>query len=109
MQNIIKKINEKKISIKHNSSEFILSLKEIDKDVRNNYELRPCKKKTHKPKFDYPSYSLDAKLNGVLKDRVSFIAKKPENIIFKEKLSNVNPKSSKVINGNNNHGNCILF
>ena len=109
MLNIIKKINNKKICINYSSNEFILLLKEPVKDLRNNYELRPCKKKTHKPKFDYPSYSLDAKLIGVNKDRVSFIVKDSDNIILKEKINNFGQKTSEKINENNNNRNCILF
>lgn len=90
INNIIKKINEKKIVININSSNYILSLKDSEEEKNNdfyinNYELRPCNKKDLKPKKDIPSYSSKSLLKDFVNERISFISKYDINIMLMEK------------------------
>ena len=80
--NIVKKINSKKINIKYESNEFILSLKEYENiDLyNNNYELRQCNKISHIPKYDYPCFSPELMLDELIFNEICLLVKKSSNI-----------------------------
>ena len=91
----VKKINNEKIKIKLNSIEYFVSLKDIENNENcgnddfdfyiNNYEIKPCKKKNHKPKNDSPSYHSSSLLKNIENENISFICKSPLNIMIREK------------------------
>ena len=64
IKNIVKKINEKNITINFNNNNYIISLRDIEEDDANfefyikNYELKPCKKKNCTPKIDCQVFHL---------------------------------------------------
>ena len=111
IKNIIKKINESKITIEYNSLKYILSLKDCDDEndidfYINNYELRPCKKIKHIPNFDLPCYCPNLLLNNMVNEKISFSTKNPLNIILIENYDNfsekIYKKKIKYINSNKN-------
>ena len=90
IENIIKKINDKLITIINNSNEYIISLKNTENNNKieffmENYELRFCNKKTLKPKFDLPPISSNILLNNIMKEKISFICKNKLFILLIEK------------------------
>ena len=87
IQNIIKKINDKKITINYNLKEFILLLNVSEKNIFIDYELRPCDPITHAPNNDDEPYSAKNKLNVIDAQEISFVSKNPINIIWNEILS----------------------
>lgn len=108
--NIIQKINSEKIIINFNNNDFIISLKESEEKnfYINNYELRPSKKKTHLPKYDYPCYDSFTLLNNIISQRICFVVKNPKNIILTEKID----KELENVNNNNKHictSKCIIM
>lgn len=100
IKNIIKKINESKITIEYNSLKYILSLKDCDDEndidfYINNYELRLCKKRKNIPNFDLPCYCPNSILNNMVNEKISFTIKNPLNIILIENYDNYNEKICK--------------
>ena len=94
IKNIIKKINEKNITINFNNVDYIVSLKDTeDEDVDfyiKNYELKPCKKKNFKPKNDCPSFSSNSLLENFDNKLISFISKNSLNVMIREKIEENN-------------------
>ena len=94
IQNIIKKINKKKIIINCENNKYIISLKDIedyeDKNKKDfyiqNYELKKCNKKNFFPKMDSISFSSKVLLNNITSKQISLIAKSPLNIMFRAKI-----------------------
>ena len=90
IKNIIKKINEKNITIKYNNTNYTVYIKD-EQDTEDvdfytkNYELKPCKKKNFKPKNDNPSYSPNSLLKYIDNNKISFVSKTPLNIMLIEK------------------------
>ena len=90
IKNIVKKINEKNITINFNNNNYIISLRDIEEDDANfefyikNYELKPCKKKNCTPKIDCPSFSSSSLLKNIENENISFICKNPLNIMLRE-------------------------
>jgi len=93
IKNIVKKINDKKFNIKYNSTDYIISLRDIDDDEDNmdfytkNYELKACKKKNFFPKNDSPSYCPNSLLKNVENENISFISKNSLNIMLRENIN----------------------
>ena len=87
ISNIVKKINTEKININYENNEFILSLKEYENInfYENNYELKPCDKISHIPKYDYPCFSSTSLLDEVVGQEISFVIKKTSNIKLLQK------------------------
>jgi len=111
IKNIIKKINESKITIEYNSLKYILSLKDCDDEndidfYSNNYELRLYKKRKNIPNFDLPCYCPNSILNNMVNEKISFTIKNPLNIILIENYDKNNEKNCKkkieYINSNKN-------
>ena len=94
IKNIIKKINEKNITINFNNVDYIVSLKDTeDEDVDfyiKNYELKPCKKRNFKPKNDCPSFSPNSLLENVDNKLISFISKNSLNLMLRERIEENN-------------------
>ena len=94
IKNIIKKINEKNITINFNNVDYIVSLKDTeDEDVDfyiKNYQLKPCKKKNFKPKNDCPSFSSNSLLENFDNKLISFISKNSLNVMIREKIEENN-------------------
>ena len=102
IENIIKKINDKSITINDNSNEYIISLKNYENNNKKeffteNYELRLCNKKTLKPKFDLPPISSNFLLNNIVNERLSFICKNKLYIILIEKFEDKIDKYEETI------------
>ena len=95
IKNIIKKINEKNITIKYNNTNYTVYIKD-EQDTEDvdfytkNYELKPCKKKNFKPKNDNPSYSPNSLLKYIDNNKISFVSKSPLNIMLIEKYEENN-------------------
>ena len=94
IENIVKKINEKKIIINHNNIKYIVSLNDCDDDDEEennknfyikNYELKHCNNKNFTPKFESESFSSKSLLNNIKSKRISFMSKNPLNIMLREK------------------------
>ena len=95
IQNIVKKINEKRIIINCEDTKYIVSLKDIDindyEDKNNkdfyikNYELKQCNKKNYIPKFKSKSFCSESLLKNIDNKQISFMAKNPLNIMLREK------------------------
>ena len=87
ISNIVKKINTEKININYENNEFILSLKEYENNdlYNNNYELRPCDKISHKPKYNCPCFSPESMLDELIGQEIFFVVKKLDNIKLSEK------------------------
>ena len=100
IKNIIKKINEKNITIKYNNTNYTVYIKD-EQDTEDadfyteNYELKPCKKKNFKPKSDCPSYSLNSLLKNIDKNKISFVSKSPLNIMLIEKFEENEEENNK--------------
>ena len=92
IKNIVKKINDNSFIVHYNSMEYLLSLKECENYYDdnnfyiNNYELRPCKKKTLLPKFDLPPFFANSPLLNIINEKISFITKNPLNIMLINKF-----------------------
>ena len=100
IQNLIQKINEKKILISLNSINYIVSLKDSeDENNKNfyeqNYELRPFCIKTLKPKFDSPKYCCNSLLKEFINKNISFISKSEINIMLIEKYDDIKGNTEK--------------
>ena len=90
IKNIVKKINEKNITINFKNNNYIISLRDREDDANfefyiKNYELKPCKKKNFVPKNDYPSFSSSSLLKNIENENISFICKNSLNIMLREK------------------------
>lgn len=100
IKNIIKKINEKHITIKYNNTEYTVYIKD-EQDTEDadfytkNYELKPCKKKNFKPKVDNPSYSPNSLLKYIDSNKISFVSKSPLNIMLIEKYETNEEENNK--------------
>ena len=100
IKNIIKKINEKNITIKYNNTNYTVYIKD-EQDTEDadfyteNYELKPCKKKNFKPKSDCPSYSPNSLLKNIDKNKISFVSKSPLNIMLIEKFEENEEENNK--------------
>ena len=100
IKNIIKKINEKNITIKYNNTNYTVYIKD-EQDTEDadfytkNYELKPCKKKNFKPKNDNPSYSPNSLLKNIEKNKISFVSKSPLNIMLIEKYEENEEENNK--------------
>jgi hypothetical protein len=100
IKNIIKKINEKNITIKYNNTNYTVYIKD-EQDTEDadfytkNYELKPCKKKNFKPKNDNPSYSPNSLLKNIDKNKISFVSKSPLNIMLIEKFEENEEENNK--------------
>ena len=81
IQNIIKKINDKKITINYDLKEFTLLLNVSEKNIYIDYELRPCDPLTHTPNNNDEPYSAKNKLNVIETQEISFVSKTPINLI----------------------------
>ena len=81
IQNIIKKINDKKITINYDLKEFTLLLNVSEKNIYIDYELRPCDPLTHTPNNNDEPYSAKNKLNVIEAQEISFVSKTPINLI----------------------------
>ena len=79
--NIIKKINDKKITINYNLKECVLLLNVSEKNIYIDYELRPCNPITHAPNNDDEPYLAKNKLNVIEAQEISFVLKNPINFI----------------------------
>ena len=92
IKNIVEKINEKRISIKVDNIDYIVSLKKCEESENEedfyakNYEIKPCKKKNFRPKLDSPSFSPKSLLKYIDNEKISFISKCPLNIMLREKM-----------------------
>jgi len=107
LQNIVKKINEKRITINCDNTKYILSLKDIEdyEDNNNkyfysqNYEFKQCNKQNFIPKNDGIIYSSESLLNNLDSKQISFMAKNPLNIMLREKIE------TKIEEGENKYQN----
>ena len=79
--NVIKKINDKKITINYNLKECVLLLNVSEKNIYIDYELRPCNPITHAPNNDDEPYLAKNKLNVIEAQEISFVLKNPINFI----------------------------
>ena len=94
IQNIVKKINEKKITINLDNIKYILSLKDIEynegknnKDFYiKNYEFKQCNKDNFVPIKDREAFSSKSLLKNIDSKKISFMAKNPLNIMLREKI-----------------------
>ena len=89
IKNMVKKINKKKIIIKINSIEYILSLKDKDDDSNDsffcsNYELKECDPNNLKPVNHSDRYSPNTSLKELINKKISFVSKNPINIMLIE-------------------------
>ena len=94
IKNIVKEFNKNEFEIKYNSNNYILILKDSENEndldfYINNYELRPYKKRTLKPKFDLPNYCAKSLLYNIKNEVICFIPKDPINILLYEKFDNI--------------------
>ena len=92
IKNIVQKINDEKIIINFNNSNYIVSLKDVEVEEDDNinfyiknYELKPCKKKSFMPKNDCPIFSPSSLLKNIENENISFICKNSLNIMLREK------------------------
>jgi hypothetical protein len=89
IENIINKINNNSININYDCKKYYVSLKNCENNNKNfymeNYELRPCSKKTLKPKFDSPSFSSSILLNNFIDKNISMVCKNNLYIFLIEK------------------------
>ena len=51
----------------------------------NNYELRPCEKLSHAPKYNYPCFSPELMLGELTAQDICFVVKNINNIKLSEK------------------------
>lgn len=86
LENLVKKINEKKISINYKDREYDLSLQESEEKnfYAENYEIR-LSKNNLSPKYDLPPFSSDINLKNMLNEKLCFIPKNQVNILLREK------------------------
>ena len=93
IKNIVKKINEKNITINHNNTNYIVSLKDCDDSEEENdmnfysrnYELKPVNKINFTSKKESENYSPESLLKNIDNKKISFIVKNSFNIMFREK------------------------
>lgn len=95
IENIVGKINKKKIIINHNKIKYNVSLKDCHDDEYEeenkrdfyikNYELNNSNKSSFNPKFDSDIFSSQFLLNNINSKKIYFLVKNPLNIMFREK------------------------
>ena len=93
IKNIVKKINEKNITINHNNTNYIVSLQDCDDSEEENdmnfysrnYELKPINKINFTSKKESENYSPESLLKNIDNKKISFIVKNSFNIMFREK------------------------
>lgn len=93
IKNIVKKINEKNITINHNNTTYVVSLKECqDSEEENdtdfyikNYELKPINTNNFIPKEGSENYSSKTLLKNIDSKKISFVSKNTFNIMLREK------------------------
>ena len=93
IKNIVKKINEKNITINHNNTNYIVSLKDFDDSEEENnmdfysrnYELKPINKINFTSIKESENYSSDSLLKNIDNKKISFVVKNSFNIMFREK------------------------
>ncbi len=91
IENIINKINNNTINITYNCQKYCVSLKNCENNNKkqfyiDNYELRPCSKKTLKPKFDSPTFSSSILLYNFNDKNISMVCKNNLYIFLIEKF-----------------------
>lgn len=100
IKNIVKTINNNSLTIKHNLTEYLISLKDCENSEDDehfyikNYELRPCKKKNLMPKYDLPFFSPVSLLSTIVDEKISFISKNPLNIMLINNLKDYNDNTN---------------
>lgn len=93
IKNIVKKINEKNITINHNNTTYVVSLKECqDSEEENdtdfyikNYELKPINNNNFTPKEDSGNYLSKTLLKNIDSKKINFVSKNTFNIMLREK------------------------
>ena len=93
IKNIVKKINEKNITINQNNTNYIVSLKDFDDSEEENnmdfysrnYELKPINKINFTSIKESENYSSDSLLKNIDNKKISFVVKNSFNIMFREK------------------------
>ena len=93
IKNIVKKINEKNITINHNNTTYSVSLKECqDSEEENdtdfyikNYELKPINNNNFTPKEDSGNYLSKTLLKNIDSKKINFVSKNTFNIMLREK------------------------
>jgi hypothetical protein len=93
IKNIVKKINEKNITINQNNTNYIVSLKDFDDSEEENnmdfysrnYELKPINKINFTSIKESENYSSDSLLKNIDNKKISFVAKNSFNIMLREK------------------------
>ena len=93
IKNIVKKINEKNITINHNNTNYIVSLKDFDDSEEENnmdlysrnYELKPINKINFTSIKESENYSSDSLLKNIDNKKISFVVKNSFNIMLREK------------------------
>ena len=103
IKNIIKNINKKQITISLNNINYILSLKDSGEEnnkyfYEKNYQIKPCHKKTLKPKNDSPNYCINSSPKEFINEKISFICNNEINIMLMEKFDNCGENKSIKIN-----------
>ena len=88
--------------------EFILKYNNNSSDDFKSYEIRNCKKKNFKPKFDLPPYSNNTLLENVSEERLCLVCKNKNLLIMKQDLSN-NDSDEKLSNESRFCSKCFIF
>ena len=88
--------------------EFILKYNNNSSDDFKSYEIRNCKKKNFKPKFDLPPYSNNTLVENVSEERLCLVCKNKNLLIMKQDLSN-NDSDEKLSNESRFCAKCFIF
>ncbi len=88
--------------------EFILKYNNNSSDDFKSYEIRNCKKKNFKPKFDLPPYSNNTLVENVSEERLCLVCKNKNLLIMKQDLSN-NDSDEKLSNESRFCSKCFIF
>ena len=87
--------------------EFILKYNNNSSDDFKSYEIRNCKKKNFKPKFDLPPYSNNTLVENVSEERLCLVCKNKNLLIMKQDLSN--DSDEKLSNESRFCSKCFIF
>ena len=100
--------NNAKHKITIQDKEYELRYNNNSADDFNSYEIRECKKKDFKPKFDMPPFSNNSSIENVVEERICLVCNN-KNLLILTRILNEGDSDEKVINKSGFCSKCSVF
>jgi len=104
----INSFNNAKHKITIQDKEYELRYNNNSENDFNSYEIRECKKKDFKPKFDLPPFSNNSSIEYVVDERLCLVCNN-KNLLILTRILNEGDSDEKVINKSGFCSKCYIF